>query len=1215
MPSTLGGVEPKVSYAQNAEDIRVWRAFHMHQDPPLERGDGLTYVDVGANEPRHLSITASLYDLGWRGLLIEADPALARDLRTLRPSDTVVECAASDSDGTLTFNTVPGTGLGTLNTGEAQAAARRGFETVAITVQARPLDSILNEHLKAPEIHFMSIDVEGAEALVLNGLSLRAYRPWIMCIEAVHAGTQEPSHQAWEPQLLRRGYVYAAFDGVNRWYVASEHDELVPAVATPFNSLDAGMHGWVQADESDLAKARDRAHARRAWQRELILNDIRAAVPVTEYEKQILELRTALAGVEGSRSWRYTRKAGKAVRLAQHAVRLAILKTPGPLQRAVIRERHLRHVTANFPNLVDPGYLGKAPAETVDWITPEGMPALPGARAGKADPHRGGFGLAPLSSQDVLEVAAWLDAGPYDDDETLDRRTDNHDDELGRLMAALRTRVRLASPPDAPTLANGNRVLFDARSLQSAAFGTRGIGRFASSALLGIRGALGDEKIVLLVDRGLETLPADLAGSCERVTRVTQASVPGFSVLIEPSPLTASPEPFIPLLHSTAHKIAIVFDFIPMHYPTIYLRHAASRVEYAAGLDALRAYDEFICISHLAKDELPSVIGRQPNLAHVAWPAGVSAVQMDVEGRPTGPIVVMTGDEGRKNTYGALAAIGVATAGGDEPRNVLVIGMAGQGTRVHHWSIHAAMRPGEAITAGRMSDSELHETLNSASLVVVASFDEGLSLPVIEAINCGANVVAADIPAHRELIGRGSYLVDPRSIRRLARAIRKYSGSRRGFTRQQARLAEHRHGDLERIMVERTLARLGTSVVALPAERIHLAGSNLKVALATPYPPQKSGIADFSGAIADELNDLCDLTLFTTSGARVPDRITHASIDSVIARGSAGAGDFDSFVTVLGNSHFHVPFLEVMKSIDTVAVLHDTRMVELYMAMRGIGGVEQVMTRGSDQRVLVPSLTEQIDDMRLLQNMGFWEIAQRARALIMHSPSAAPRIEQETGIRPFVLEFANQRVPRTSEVTNQMRRDARDRLGFKAGHVHIASFGYVDVRTKMVDVVVEAVAWLATWGHPVSLHLAGSASPDMAEMLTRRAVSADLAGFEITGFLGEEQFRDYLLAVDLGVQLRVSPMLGVSGPLSDLAAFGTPSLASRGLAIDVGAPDYVDRLPDEVSPVLLAEAIEHRLAHPADRAVIEAQRLEYLDRKSPRRYAEALLAVLTSLQP
>jgi len=1202
-----------VSYAQNAEDIRVWRAFHARQHPPMERGDGLTYVDVGANEARHLSITASLYDLGWRGLLIEADPQLAQDLRVLRPGDAVVECAASDADGTLTFNTVPGTGLGTLNTGEAQAAANRGFETVAVTVQARQLDSILEEHLTTPEIHFMSIDVEGAESSVLDGLSLRTFRPWVMCIEAVHAGTDEPSQQQWEPQLLRRGYVLAAFDGVNRWYVASEHDDLVSAVATPFNSLDAGMHGWVQADQSDLARGRDRAHARRAWQRELILNEIRGAVPVTEYEKQILELRTALASVEGSRSWRYTRKAGKAVRLAQHGVRLAILKTPGPLQRAVIRERHLRHVTANFPNLVDPGYLGKAPKESVGWITPEGMPALPGAHAGVADPHRGGFGLAPLSSKDKIDVAAWLAAGPYDDDETLERRTDNHDDELGRLMAALRTRMRLASPPEMPTPAVGNRVLFDARSLQSAAFGTRGIGRFASSALLGIRAALGDEKVVLLVDRGQEMLPDDLAGSCEQVTRVTAAGVPGFSVLIEPSPLTASPEPLIPLLHSTAHKIAIVFDFIPMHYPTIYLRHAAARAEYAAGLDALRGYDEFICISHLVKDELATVIGRQPANAQVAWPAGVSAVSAQQEGHPTGPIVVMTGDEGRKNTYGALAAIGVATAGGDEPRDVLVIGMAGQETRVHHWSIHAAMRPGEAITAGRISEDELHDTLNTASVVVVASFDEGLSLPVIEAINSGANVVAADIPAHRELIGRGSYLVDPRSIRRLARAIRKYSGSRRGFARQQARLAAHQHGDLERVIVASTLARLSTSVVALPPERVHLAGSDPKIALATPYPPQKSGIADFSAAIAHELNDLCDLTIYTTSGARVPDAIKHASIDRVIAQGSAGAGEYDSFVTVLGNSHFHVPFLEVMKSIDSVAVLHDTRMVELYLAMRGIGGVQQVMTRGTDHRALSPSLEEQIDDMRLLQNMGFWEIAHRAKALIMHSPSAAPWVEQQTGVTPFVLPFANYRAPRAGEVTDAMRLEARGRLGFADDVIHLGTFGFVDVRTKMVDVVVEAAAWLATWGHRVSLHLVGSAGAGIAEALTERARGAGLAGFEITGFVSDAQFRDYVTAVDLGVQLRVSPLLGVSGPLSDMAAVGTPAVASRGLAIDVDTPAFIDRLPDEASPLMVAEAIEYRLAHPADREVIEAQRVDYLERKSPKVYAEELLAVLARM--
>jgi FkbM family methyltransferase len=1214
-------VAPLISYAQNSEDIRVWRAFHAPVPGRAVPVGGFTYVDVGANEPRHLSITASLYDLGWRGLLIEADPQLAKDLRTFRPMDTVVECAASDVTGTLTFHTVPGTGLGTLNSGEAGAAADRGFETIAVTVPARRLDDILAEYLKpkvgvARDIHFMSIDVEGAEATVLSGLSLVDFRPWVLCIEAVHPGTNEPSQQEWEPALLRQGYLLAAFDGVNRWYVAVEHEELLAAVATPFNSLDAGMVGWQLADQSDLARARDRAHARRAWQRELILNDIGNAVPTAEYEKQINELRTALITVEGSRSWRYTRKAGRVARGVQHRIRVAMMKMPGPAQRTMIRERHLRHVTANLEHLIDPAYLGKAPKESVSWITAAGMPELPGVVAGIADPSRAGFGLGPLTNGDERAIQDWLAAGPYDDDATLDHRTDNHDDELGRLMAALRLRLRLNAAGHAavqPTVAAGNRVLIDARSMQSAAFGARGIGRFASSALLGVREALGDAKIVLLIDPALEVLPADLAGDCEQIVRVLDGEVGRFSVLIEPSPMTASPEPLVPLLRSTAHKIAIIFDFIPMHYPSVYLRHAAARAEYAAGLDALRHYNEFVCISHLAKDEVAAVLGN-PNVdAKVAWPASITGTRKVKAGNPTGPIVVMTGDEGRKNTYGALAAIGAATAGSDDARDVLVIGMAGQETRVHHWSIHAAMRPGEAVTAGRITDADMHEALNSASVVVIPSFDEGLSLPVIEAISCGANVVASDIPAHRELIGKGPYLVDPRNMRAFAKVIRKYAGTRRSYPRQQAQLAAHSHEVLEKVLVQSTLAKLGKTMVALSPAKIHAAGQALSVGFATPWTPQRSGIADFSDVVARELNKICDLTIYTTSGATV-EGLKHASIDSVIAKGSAAASDHDVFVTVVGNSHFHVPFIEVMKTIDCVAVAHDTRMIEYYLAMRDRGGVQQLMLRGTDHRALSPSLDEQIGDMRLLQNMGFWEIAHRAKALVMHSPSAAPWVEQQTGITPYLLPFANYRAPETSEVTKAMRRDARARAGMRDGVIHLATFGYVDVRTKMVDVIVEAAAWLTMWGHQVSLHFIGAATWDLNEELTKRANDAGIAEFEITGFVSDEVFRDYVLGVDLGIQLRVSPLLGVSGPLSDMAAVGTPAVASLGLAVDVDTPAFIDRLPDEASPLMVAEAIERRLANPRDPSTIERERREYLVRKSPALYAEQLLAILNRVR-
>ena len=90
-----------ISYAQNGEDVRLWRAFAGVELP--ESGH-FTYVDVGANHPFDLSITASLYSLGWRGILVEADPDFAADLRRHRPSDQVGEKAAGSSGNSRASN-------------------------------------------------------------------------------------------------------------------------------------------------------------------------------------------------------------------------------------------------------------------------------------------------------------------------------------------------------------------------------------------------------------------------------------------------------------------------------------------------------------------------------------------------------------------------------------------------------------------------------------------------------------------------------------------------------------------------------------------------------------------------------------------------------------------------------------------------------------------------------------------------------------------------------------------------------------------------------------------------------------------------------------------------------------------------------------------------------------------------------------------------------
>jgi len=937
------------------------------------------------------------------------------------------------------------------------------------------------------------------------------------------------------------------------------------------------------------------------------------AVPPTEDSTYVEGLRATLeqaeapAVVTGS-------LAGKVSRRAKHVARRLLQFMPAPIRKRVVRERHLEHVTVNMTALTDPALMGSPPLEHVWWIAQErSRPPVPPA-----------LGLDQPDLEATEAIRDWLRMYSWDNDEQLDSRMDNHGDEVGRARAALRTRVRLANAPEQLHLARGNRVAFDVRALQSAAFGTRGIGRFARAALLSVRETVGDELVTLIIDRGLHPLPADLAGVCHQVTSVRERDVSAFGVVVSPSPMTHSPAPLVHLLHSTASRIAIVFDFIPLHLPTLYMPHVAARVEYAAALDALRFYNEFVCISALVQSELPEALGRKAESSVVAWPRDVlvAGEQLAASGEVDrdGPIVLMTGDDPRKNTFGGLAGIAAATSH-ERERNVVVLGMAGQDTRVHHWSIAAAMRPGEATTAGRISDTELDQLLAGASCVVVPSFDEGLSLPVIEALRCGAPVVASDIPSHRELIGSGNFLCSPESPRSIAEAVARVRGRSAVVSQQQRQLRRHDHAVLEDVMAEKVgFLRSRESVDGPPSGRIR--GPRMSVGVATPWSPQRTGVADYSVAVLSALARHVDLTVYTTADGGVEllnssdVSIEVGSVEEVFEDPEGIGKRHDAFISVVGNSHFHLPHVQLLSDIDATVIAHDTRMIEFYMALRGRGGVEHLMLMSDDRdapKSIDPSFDDQIGDMRLLQNAGFWEIAKRAGTLALHSPSAAPRVERETGSPVHVLPFANYRAPSSSTITESDRIHARRELGlndYPPGTIHLGSFGYVDTRTKLTDIVVEAAAWLTQWGHSVALHFVGAASPLQAEELSARAQAGGLAGFQITGYVSEEQFRHWLLAVDLGVQLRISPLLGVSGPLSDLAAYGTPAVASRGLYVDVDPPAFITALPDAVSPVMVAEAIEAALGDPMPAEEREDLRRLYLEEKSPDRYARALLELL-----
>lgn len=283
-----------VSYAQNFEDIMLWRALkHVRNG---------YYVDIGAQHPLIDSVSRGFYEQGWRGVHIEPVPHYADLLRKDRPDETVLQVAISDVEGTLELNVIPDTGLSTAVSAYAEQHQReRGLQSAHLVVRTLTLASAFRKNL-GRECHWLKIDVEGLEEQVLKGWDPEMLRPWIMVVEATIPNSADMDYERWEPLLRRAEYEFAYFDGLNRFYVAKEHLQLAASFGTPPNVFDDAVLG--RFGGSWLTRSIVAAHAER--ERELLADIREGEARQGELQRQMHELQRQIQLILNSRSWRVT---------------------------------------------------------------------------------------------------------------------------------------------------------------------------------------------------------------------------------------------------------------------------------------------------------------------------------------------------------------------------------------------------------------------------------------------------------------------------------------------------------------------------------------------------------------------------------------------------------------------------------------------------------------------------------------------------------------------------------------------------------------------------------------------------------------------------------------------------------------------------------------------------------------------------------------------
>jgi len=139
------------------------------------------FIELGAHDGLSQSNTAFFeFNRGWKGILIEPSRSQYIQCVSNRPTSICFNYACTSNS--YTYKTISGDFDGSLMS--SIMGTRNNRLNISIEIEARTLSSIIDSVIPAVNsIDLLSLDTEGYELEILNGLDLTRHRPHYMLIE------------------------------------------------------------------------------------------------------------------------------------------------------------------------------------------------------------------------------------------------------------------------------------------------------------------------------------------------------------------------------------------------------------------------------------------------------------------------------------------------------------------------------------------------------------------------------------------------------------------------------------------------------------------------------------------------------------------------------------------------------------------------------------------------------------------------------------------------------------------------------------------------------------------------------------------------------------------------------------------------------------------------------------------------------------------------
>jgi glycosyltransferase involved in cell wall biosynthesis len=237
-----------------------------------------------------------------------------------------------------------------------------------------------------------------------------------------------------------------------------------------------------------------------------------------------------------------------------------------------------------------------------------------------------------------------------------------------------------------------------------------------------------------------------------------------------------------PQLGVSVPRVVTVHDVLALRMPEYFSRLISERYRVLAR-SVVRRADLVVTGSSSSRDDIAELLAVDPDRIRVTpygveghfRPREVDPDELEARFGVRQPFVACVGTlEPRKNLVGAVRAF--ERVQGRFPRHGLAI-IGGKGWKSAPFERLLAQTRAPVVRTGYVADDDLPLLYSAADCFLFPSFGEGFGFPVLEAMACGAPVVAGDRTSLPDLVGDAALLVDPGSVDAIADALARVLGS------------------------------------------------------------------------------------------------------------------------------------------------------------------------------------------------------------------------------------------------------------------------------------------------------------------------------------------------------------------------------------------------------------------------------------------------------